>query len=161
MSSKFSKRISAKNFKCISTKLFKQISVKKIQTDFRKIFWTDFRKNSKWIFNTFSCAPSLGPKCPTDAAEGCSLPQESEKVAHRAAIFLVYINNWVVWENVPRHFIVFPSVCQSFIGTPCQGPGGRFIGQVRLHCEVVTDRLAPHFLSSSQLQPTITEGCFF
>ena len=32
----------------------------------------------------------LGPKGPTVAAEGCSPPQELEKAARRAAIFLVY-----------------------------------------------------------------------
>ena len=31
----------------------------------------------------------LGPKGPTGAAEGCSPPQELEKAARRAAIFLV------------------------------------------------------------------------
>ena len=33
----------------------------------------------------------LGPKGPTVAAEGCSSPQELEKGARRAAIFLVII----------------------------------------------------------------------
>ena len=33
----------------------------------------------------------LGPKGPTVAAEGCSPPQELEKAARRAAIFLVSI----------------------------------------------------------------------
>ena len=33
----------------------------------------------------------LGPKGPTVAADGCSPPQELEKGARRAAIFLVYL----------------------------------------------------------------------
>ena len=33
----------------------------------------------------------LGPKGPNVAAEGCSPPQEIEKAAHRAAIFLVLV----------------------------------------------------------------------
>ena len=33
----------------------------------------------------------MGPKGSTVAAEGCSLPQELEKAARRAAIFLVII----------------------------------------------------------------------
>ena len=33
----------------------------------------------------------MGPKGPTVAAEGCSPPQELEKAARRAAIFLVLI----------------------------------------------------------------------
>ena len=34
----------------------------------------------------------VGPKGPTVAAEGCSPPQELEKAARRAAIFLVDLN---------------------------------------------------------------------
>ena len=42
-------------------------------------------------------APGLkcGPKGPMDAAEGCSPPQELEKAARRAAIFLVPLKTQV------------------------------------------------------------------
>ena len=70
--------------KWISTKKFKQISAK-----FSK--WIS-AKNFNWIFNILKWARRalfLGSKGPTVAAEGCSRPQELEKAARRAAIFLV------------------------------------------------------------------------
>ena len=40
----------------------------------------------------------LGPKGPTDAAEGCSSLQVLEKATRRVAIFLVRINKVVIEE---------------------------------------------------------------
>ena len=50
----------------------------------------------KWIFNIFRWARRallLGPKGPTVAAEVCSPPQELEKAARRAAIFLLLLKS--------------------------------------------------------------------
>ena len=74
--------------------------------DFRKknFKWIS-AKFSKWIFNIFGWAqraPLSGPKGPTIAVEGCSPPQELEKVARRAAILLVIV--LVVVTVIPVFF---------------------------------------------------------
>ena len=84
-------------------KIFQMDSNKIFKMDFRKIFKMDFHKKSKQIsakfnkliFNIFRWARRallLGLKGPAVAVEGCSPPQELEKAARRAAIFLVLLN---------------------------------------------------------------------
>ena len=80
-------------------KIFKMDFRKKIKTDFCKVFQMDFPKFSKWISNIFRMAQRalvIGPKGPTDAAEGCSSPQELEKGGRRAAIFLVFVKKQII-----------------------------------------------------------------
>ena len=61
----------------------------------------------------------MGPKGPIVAAEGCSLPQELEKAARRAATFLVHVEkqrgNLFVCENLEKHHAltsIFPDLLQ-------------------------------------------------
>ena len=75
-----------KKFAEIYLKFFAEIRLE----NFADIQLENFSNNILNIFRGARRALLLGPKGPIVAVEGCSPPQELEKAARRAAIFLLF-----------------------------------------------------------------------